>query len=46
MLQGMKTRSPKNAGDPSRVPKGGKVGANPVRSDVAKTPQTLGPRVA
>jgi hypothetical protein len=46
MLKGLKTRIPRNAGDPSRVPKGGKIGANPTRDSVAKTPKTLGPRVA
>jgi hypothetical protein len=43
--KGMQNRSP-SATDASTKCKGGSVNAEPTRSSVAKTPGTLGPRVA
>ena len=45
MQDGMKSTSVPST-DESMVPKGGSVNDEPVRSDVAKTPKTLGPRTA
>jgi len=43
--QGLKNRSP-SCTDKSMTPPSGKVNSDPVRSGVAKTPKTLGPRTA
>lgn len=43
--KGLKNRSA-SATDKSTHPKGGAIGKNPVRTSVAKSPGTLGPRTA